>query len=122
MAVWVAIFLGGGLGAVARYGIGRLVFRWFPVDFPLGTLLANVLATALLGWVVLETHRRGAEGVVTTFLTVGFCGGFSTFSTFSYETMALLSQGRYLIAAANVVLSVVVCLGILYVLSKRFVS
>lgn len=122
MAVWLAIFLGGGLGAVARYGVGRMAILWLPGNFPYGTLGANVLSALVLGIVILEAERRGLSGLAFTFLTIGFCGGFSTFSTFSYETMALLAQGKFWIAALNVAVSIIVCVGILYIMSKRLLS
>ncbi len=122
MAVWIAIFLGGGLGAVARYGVGRMAILWLPDNFPYGTLGANVLSAVILGIVIAETERRGMTGIEITFLTIGFCGGFSTFSTFSFETMALLAQGKFWVAALNVAVSIIVCVGILYFLSKRFIS
>ncbi len=105
------IFLGGGLGSLARYGVGRGLAAQ-SVNLPYGTLAANVLACLILGfftgWMALReselsTHYRA-------FLAVGFCGGFSTFSTFSNETLALLLNDRWGDAVFNIVLSVVLCL------------
>lgn len=94
MLLWIAA--GSALGGVARYLLGGAIQRWTPGTFPLGTLGVNVLGSLLLGFVLryaLETPAVSAE--VRAFLTVGFCGGFTTFSTFSYESATLLERGEW---------------------------
>jgi CrcB protein len=94
MIYWIAF--GSALGGAARYSLGGLVQRWAPGEFPLGTLAVNVLGSLLLGFIVryaLETPAVSAE--IRAFLTIGLCGGFTTFSTFSYESATLLERGEW---------------------------
>jgi CrcB protein len=117
----LAVFLGGGLGSVARYGLGLLVAPWAMSPFPWGTWLANALATAVLVAITatavphLETLPRSQQTLLL-FATTGFCGGFSTFSTFSLETLRLFESGNALAAALNIGLSVAGCLVIGWVM------
>lgn len=114
----VAIFLGGGLGSVARFITGRVMMRLIPGSFPWGTLVANVLSCIALGVFVWFIAKEGMKAWWVSFAVIGFCGGFSTFSTFSYETVKLLHDGQMVMAGANVLVSLVVCMVILYYLSK----
>jgi CrcB protein len=94
MIYWIAF--GSALGGAARYSIGGLVQRWAPGEFPLGTLAINVIGSLLLGFILryaLETPAISTE--VRAFLTIGFCGGFTTFSTFSYESATMLERGEW---------------------------
>ena len=94
MIFWVAF--GSALGGAARYSLGGLIQRMAPGEFPLGTLVINVLGSLLLGFIVryaMETPAVGPEA--RAFLTIGLCGGFTTFSTFSYESAMLLERGEW---------------------------
>ncbi|MBC8152897.1 MAG: fluoride efflux transporter CrcB [Bacteroidetes bacterium] len=103
----VLVFVGGGVGSVVRYGIGRLL----PVAaFPIAILVVNTVASAILGWVVGWLLSRSAGEEARLLIGVGFCGGLSTFSSFSYDTLVLLQNGRWGGALLNVVLNVVFCL------------
>jgi len=115
----VAIFLGGGLGSVARYSIGRAMFRLIPSSFPWGTLAANVLSCIALGFFVWLIAKNEMKGFWIHFAVIGFCGGFSTFSTFSYETVKLVQDGHNSLAVANVFISLVTCFIILFFISKH---
>lgn len=105
--------LGGFLGSILRYGVGGLVGRlkagWM---FPLETLLINVAGCAVLGLLAGLAETRGVfTGTTRAFLFVGLLGGFTTFSTFGYETFQLLRDGQWTSAGASVALQVVLGVG-----------
>ena len=109
MIFYVAI--GSALGGVSRYLLGGAVQRLLDMSFPVGTLFVNISGSFLLGALLryaLETPGLTPE--IRSLLTIGFCGGYTTFSTFSYETVALLKDGEWaragFYAAASVLLSV----------------
>lgn len=116
MRMLLLVGLGGGLGAVARYMMGHAVFRLWPMTFPLGTLLINVVGAVLMGvFAGIVSQRTGPEAEsLRHFVAVGLLGGFTTFSTFSLETVALVERGALAEAGGYVLLSVVVCLVGLY--------
>ena len=106
----IVVFVGGGLGSLARYGIGRAFSQW-PSVFPFGTLTANILACLILGTFGGWATFKSADLVTTSrlFVVVGFCGGFSTFSSFSNETIQLFLNDRWVEAFLNVIISVITC-------------
>lgn len=120
MSIWLAVFLGGGLGSLARYGITRgLLALDLRGAFPWATLASNALASVLLAWLLLRWAPGGTgRPAMAAFATIGFCGGFSTFSTFSYENFLLMRQGLFGMAAANIAVSLVVCIGVFFLLSR----
>jgi len=94
------IAVGGAVGSVSRYLAQLLVARHFVYPFPLGTLLVNVLGCLLIGFFYAAAERGTiASPELRLLLTTGFCGGFTTFSTFSYETLTLLTDGEYFFVA-----------------------
>ena len=106
------VFIGGGLGAVARYLLQGFVYRFSGTEFPYGTLIVNILGCFTIGLLMSSMEERFlATPTLRLFLTIGILGGFTTFSSFSYETMALLREGNFLAGGINVLSSVVVCLG-----------
>ena len=107
----ILMFLGGGLGSLACFGVGRTLASW-SINLPYGTLAANVLACLILGFFTGVVALRSSEAVLPyrAFLAVGFCGGFSTLSTFSNETLMMLLNNRWGDAVFNIALSVVLCL------------
>ena len=109
MSHYLAVGIGGCLGSIARYWLTGVVQRFSASDvFPYGTLAVNVLGCLLLGWVVgLVEYRQLFGPNFRLFLTVGILGGFTTFSTFGYETFALLRDHEYLPAIGNVAGNVV---------------
>jgi CrcB protein len=105
------IAVGSAIGGVSRYLLGGFVQRVLESTFPVGTLLINLTGSFLLGAILrygVETPTLSPE--VRAFLTIGFCGGYTTFSTFSYETAALLEDGEWARAGMYVALSVVLSL------------
>jgi fluoride exporter len=113
MLLYVAV--GSAIGGVARYLVGGLLQRWFDTTFPAGTLLINISGSFLLGTITrcaIDTPTLTPE--LRALLTIGLCGGFTTFSSFSYETVALLEDGEWtragLYVAASVLLSLLATL------------
>ena len=110
--VWVAI--GGALGSVGRYWFSGLVARHFGEVFPWGTLLVNVSGSFVIGLFASLTGPDGRWLVASwfrqQFFMLGVCGGYTTFSSFSLQTLNLMEDGEWLYAGANVVLSVICCL------------
>lgn len=108
---WVAI--GSALGGLARYWSSGVAARMFGETFPWGTLIVNVLGSFVIGFVAALTAPDGRIFIGSTarvFIMVGLCGGFTTFSSFSLQTLNLLNEGEYVYAGGNIVLSVVLCL------------
>ncbi len=108
--------VGGALGAMARFGVGGLIGRMLPGDFPLATLVINVVGSVLMGLFAGALAKLVPSWGETArlFIAVGVLGGFTTFSSFSLETVLLLERGHFTAAGAYVLLSVVVCLAGLY--------
>jgi CrcB protein len=104
------ISLGAIAGANLRYLIGQLSSRWFSSSLPIGTLIINVSGSFVLGFFLIWTAERVfADPRWRLLIAVGFCGGYTTYSTYAYETFALFEQGQWLACAANVVLTNVLC-------------
>jgi CrcB protein len=104
--IWVAVALAGAAGSVLRYAVGLALLR-APMGFPAGTLVVNVLGSFLLGVFARALSAPHLDPAWRIALTVGFCGGFTTFSTFSAELVSMAQEGRALRAAAYVLASLV---------------
>ena len=105
----VVVAVGGATGSVARWGLGLALSTLAP-GLPAGTFVANVLAGLLIGLVTGAHAVAPLPEPTRLLLTVGLCGGLSTFSTFSNETLQMIEAGHLAPAAANVALNVVTCL------------
>lgn len=104
------VFLGGGLGCVLRYLLGKWLSPLISsMGFPLATLLVNLVASALLGWLMGLILARMATEEWRWLMGVAFCGGLSTFSGFSYETVVLIQHGRPWMATLNVLANLTLC-------------
>ena len=109
--LWIG--LGSALGGMARYGCSGLAARYMGVTFPWGTLIVNVSGSLVIGFLATMAVADGRMLLsldARAFLMIGVCGGFTTFSSFSIETLDLARDGEWLWAGANVVVSVVLCL------------
>lgn len=109
--IFWAIAIGAAVGGVSRYYLASSVQQRFGAEFPWGTLLVNVTGSLLLGFILrhaLSVPEMNVE--MRALLTTGFCGGYTTFSTFSFETVALLEEGQYERAGAYVAGSVALSL------------
>lgn len=116
MTQTLAIAAGGALGAVMRFWASNAVYGWLGRGFPYGTLAVNVLGSLLMGFLyVLMMERLAAAAEWRGFLLVGLLGAFTTFSTFSIETLNLLEQAQYGKALANTLISVVACVAAAFV-------
>ena len=106
------VFIGGGLGSLCRYGFARLI----PSSsfFYYGTFAANVLSSLILGIIVGLSLKNVAGTDARLFFITGFCGGFSTFSTFSNETLQLFQSGNFLAAFNYMLWSILICVLCIY--------
>ena len=108
--IYLLIALGGAAGSVLRYLLGGVVQRSTGSGFPIGTMVVNISGCFLIGILVRQFLNMQLSNDLRALLIVGFCGGFTTFSTFSAETLALIEGGEYSRATAYVFLSVILCL------------
>lgn len=114
------VFIGGGLGSVSRWLLTLLAHRFYTGVFPLGTLLSNVVSSAILAFGVFYfMQKTDMHTSLRLLLLTGFCGGFSTFSTFSFENVELMKTGNYTIALLNILLSLAICFALMYVILKN---
>jgi len=112
------VFIGGGLGSLLRFGLSQAI-PVTKIHLPLATLLANLIACLVFACVVaLAQQKAYFTEPVKFMLLAGFCGGLSTFSSFSNETFLLLKQGLHFYAIANIMLNIFLCLGIFYWFNK----
>jgi fluoride exporter len=113
MLLYLLIALGGALGSVARFSLNGIVSTHFGAPFPWGTLIVNVTGSFLIGFFFTLTEPGGrlfANSNTRHFFMTGICGGYTTFSAFSLQTLNLAREGEWLRAGANTVASVVACL------------
>jgi len=106
----IVIAIGGAIGALLRYWMSIWVYSFAGQDFPYGTLAVNVSGSLLIGFLYILIERMGLGIEWRAALLIGLIGAFTTFSSFSLETLNLFEQGEQLKAAMNIVLSVVLCL------------
>ena len=109
----IAIFVGGGLGSLARWGVSGVIANRVGETFPWGTLVVNVSGSFVIGFFAAATGPNGkwlAPDNFRQFVMAGMCGGYTTFSAFSLQTLALAQHGQWLKAYTNCFLSVLLCL------------
>ncbi len=121
MKLYLIVALGSGVGGMLRYYISDFVQKYSSSLFPYGTLAVNIIGSFLIGLILFYLDSiKLISSEIRLFLTVGLCGGLTTFSTFSYETVRLIQDSEYLLAGTNVLLNVMVTL--LAVLLAAFIS
>lgn len=111
MLNYILVSAGAAVGGAFRYGISNYIQRHISVIFPYGTLVINVIGSFILGITMFYLNEKELIGSeFRLFLAVGFCGGFTTFSAFSYETINLFRDAEFGLAIFNVFLNVILCL------------
>jgi len=106
----LAIFLGGGIGAVLRYLVGFNLSKYFEISLPISTFLVNIIGSFVIGFLFFFfMEKTGITPALRLALTVGFCGGLTTFSTFSLEVFGMLTNHQFVQAFSYIVLSIIVC-------------
>jgi len=119
MQHYILVFIGSGLGGILRYWGSNIVYEFLPPTFPYGTLAVNILGSFIIGTVMyyFNTNELISQEL-RIFLTIGFCGGLTTFSTFSYETINFLKEREFLLAGLNVIANVLITLIALFIAYK----
>lgn len=114
------IGIGGAVGAITRYSIAQIITGNWATSFPVATLISNVVACLVLAltYFVFSSHPN-FNTQLKQLVVIGFCGGLSTFSTFSFETIELIRRDLWQLALLNVVISLVACFSIIFLISKK---
>jgi len=115
MLSYLYVALGGAIGSVGRYWLSGLIAssKFFGQSFPWGTIIVNITGCFIIGLfntLTVAEGRMAASPDLRTFFMIGICGGYTTFSSFSLQTLALVQDGEWFYAAGNVIISVVMCL------------
>jgi len=113
MAAYLWIAVGSALGGMARFWCSGLTARLVGETFPWGTMFVNVVGSFIIGFFATLTGPDGrifADTLTRQFVMLGVCGGYTTFSSFSLQTLALLQDGEWWLAGANIALSLIACL------------
>lgn len=117
------VFIGGGLGALMRFGVSWLIQKFPITQFPLATLISNLVACLFVGLFIGMTMKMKVANTESfqAFWIIGICGGFSTFSTFAKENLELMERGNYFILMLNIVISILFGIVMVYLGRKFFV-
>lgn len=110
MTHYLAVALGGAIGSMGRYWLTISLVKYPPHWLPLGTVSVNVLGSFIIGLVWTYLQQRSESEFIRLFVAVGILGGFTTFSTFSLETVYFMSEGEWWRAVINVLMNLVTCL------------
>jgi len=113
------VFFGAGIGGVVRYWGTNFIYKFLSPTFSYGTLFVNVLGSFIIGIVMYYLDSNDLiNQELRIFLTIGFCGGLTTFSTFSYETINFLKENEFLFAGLNIIANVLITLVALFIAYK----
>ncbi len=113
---FLLVTIGAGIGGGFRYLISSIAYRFLPIYFPYGTLIVNVLGSFILGMLIFGFDEKELlSSNLKLLIGVGFCGGFTTFSTFSLETINLLRDSQFIFAGLNITLNIMFTLLGVYV-------
>ncbi len=124
MYSYLAVFIGGGLGSITRFGFSKIITGNFQTINPVSTLVSNVLASMVLGVALfllaprLNNTNSAYNIPLMAGILTGFCGGFSTFSTFSFETYELIKMGNYGWAIGNLLISIALGILVFYIIAR----
>jgi CrcB protein len=113
LQLYLAVAVGGALGSIGRFFVSGIVANSFGGTFPWGTLIVNVTGSFVIGFFATLTGPDGrllVSGTFRQFVMVGICGGYTTFSSFSLQTLNLMRDGEWMQVASNVLGSVILCL------------
>jgi CrcB protein len=112
---YIIIAIGAGIGGALRYYLSSVSYMVLPVYFPSGTLFVNFVGSIILGLMIFGLDDREIiSQSVKLFIGVGFCGGLTTFSTFSLETFNLIKETEFLLATWNILLNLILTMGAIY--------
>ena len=108
MMKWILLIVGGSIGTLSRYALSGAIYRWAGIGFPYGTLVVNLSGCFFIGFLTALAEKKFLLGTdMRLFLMVGFCGAFTTFSTFIFETDNLVKDGEMTRALLNILISVI---------------
>lgn len=112
LTIYALVALGGAFGASFRFFISQIILNWLGKGFPFATLIVNISGSFIMGFLYGLIEQGTIEVALSrTLIGIGFLGAFTTFSTFSLDTVLLIQQGEIIKAIANVLLNVVLCVG-----------
>jgi CrcB protein len=111
MINYILVSLGAAVGGGMRYWISNVIHKFLPFTFPYGTLAVNLMGSFVLGLLIFGFDEKELLNQhLKVFLTVGFCGGFTTFSTFSFETFSLFRDSQIALGSLNILLNILICI------------